>query len=82
MEEDTRLGEGLSALEYLNRFGWKATEALAIDAGTNRSYFSQIAYGHRRPSYELAQLLVEKSGNVLSLLKLLESRRPHREAKQ
>lgn len=78
MEDDTRLTEGLSALEYLNCFGWKATEAVAIEAGTNRSYFSQIAYGHRRPSYELAQLLVEKSGNVLSLVKLLESRKRHK----
>ena len=47
---------------------------VAIAAGTNRNYFSQIAHGHRRPSYELAQLLVEKSENVLSLVKLLEAR--------
>ncbi len=76
--EDPKLTEGMSALEYLNRFGWQATEALAKAAGTNRSYFSQIAYGHRRPSYELAQVLVEKSDNLLSLVKLLESKRTNR----
>ena len=62
----------LSALEFINQFGWEAATSLAESVGTNRPYFSQIAYGHRRPSYELAKSLVAASGNKLSLTKLME----------
>lgn len=48
----------MDALDFLNRHGRAVAEQVAKDAGTNFAYFSQIAYGHRRPSVDLAKRLV------------------------
>lgn len=75
----------MDALEFLKTFGKAAAEKLADDAETNYAYFSQIAYGHRRPSVELALKLVEKSGQRLSFEGLLLTKRPkksHRRGKK
>lgn len=67
--------EELGPLEFLERYGKEETERISEGAGTNYAYFSQIAYGHRRPSVELAEKLVEQSGNRLSFEKLLRAKR-------
>ncbi len=45
--------------------------ALCERVGTSPAYFTQIAYGHRRPSVGLAQQLAEASGGRLSVTALL-----------
>jgi len=78
----------MDALEFLNRHGKAVAEAVAKDAGTNFAYFSQIAYGHRRPSVDLAKRLVLSSAvyvdgasDQLDLLSLLTAL-PARERRQ
>ncbi len=56
----------MDALKFLNRHGKAIAEAVALGAGTNFAYFSQIAYGHRRPSVDLAKRLVDASASVVS----------------
>lgn len=46
---------------FLGRHGKVVATVVAENAGTNWPYFSQIAYGHRRPSVELADKLVKAS---------------------
>lgn len=64
----------MNALDYLKRYGWKKAEKVAVSAGTTPAYFRQVAYGHRRPSYELARKLVEASKNKLDVLSLLKTK--------
>lgn len=72
----------MDALEFLKTFGRAAAEKLASDAGTSYAYFNQIAYGHRRPSVELALKLVEESAQRLSFERLLLSKRPPRKSRK
>jgi hypothetical protein len=51
----------MDALSFLEKHGKEVAERVATAAGTNYAYFSQIAYGHRRPSVDLAQKLVASS---------------------
>jgi len=60
----------MDALTFLKKVGKSGAEKVARDAGSNYVYFSQIAYGHRRPSPELARRLVDASGGELSLSEL------------
>jgi transcriptional regulator with XRE-family HTH domain len=61
----------MDALTYLNLYGKEKATKVAKKAGTNYAYFSQIAYGHRRPSVELALKLVEASKQELDFVSLL-----------
>ena len=63
----------MNAKEFLSEFGTDEARAVAEKAGTNYAYFSQIAYGHRRPSVELAERLVKASGDRLDFTSLLTS---------
>lgn len=49
----------MDAHTFLEKHGKEVAERVAKKAGTNWAYFSQIAYGHRRPSPKLAQRLVD-----------------------
>lgn len=61
----------MNAKEFLEQFGREESERVAALAGTNYAYFSQLAYGHRRPSVDLAERLVTASGGRLDFTKLL-----------
>jgi hypothetical protein len=50
--------------KFLEKHGKPVAERVAKAAGTNYAYFSQIAYGHRRPSPDLALRLVKASGEL------------------
>jgi transcriptional regulator with XRE-family HTH domain len=62
----------MNARDYLKKHGWKAAEDIAIKAGTTKEYFSQLAYGHRRPSVGLAERLVIASSGKLDFVLLLK----------
>ena len=71
----------MDALSFLEKHGKTVVERVAIAAGTNYAYYSQLAYGHRRPSVDLAEKLVEASTaeipdppDRLDLLGLLQRR--------
>jgi hypothetical protein len=53
----------VDALAFMEKHGKAVTERVAKSAGTNMRYFSQIAHGHRRPSVELAERLVQASAD-------------------
>jgi hypothetical protein len=55
----------MDAKAFLERHGKEKCVRVAILAGTNWPYFSQIAYGHRRPSPDLARKLVSASAAVI-----------------
>jgi len=61
----------MNAKQFLDEFGKVEAERIAIKAGTNWAYFSQIAYGHRRPSAKLAKAMVEASGGRMDFEALL-----------
>ncbi len=60
----------MDALTFLKTAGKSEAERVAIAAGSNYVYFSQIAYGHRRASPDLARKLVKESGGQMTLAKL------------
>ena len=73
----------MDALAFLEKHGKEVATEVAEAAGTNWQYFSQIAYGHRRPSVDLAHKLVNASAEIvrrkderLDLVSLLPSRVP------
>lgn len=51
----------MDAKSFLDKHGKTVCERVAIRAGTNYAYFSQIAYRHRKPSAILARDLVAAS---------------------
>lgn len=55
----------MDAKAFLEKHGKERCERVARLAGTNWPYFSQIAYGHRRPSPDLARRLVSASAAVV-----------------
>lgn len=61
----------MNAKQFLDEYGKAEAERVAINAGTNWAYFSQIAYGHRRPSAKLAKSIVEASGGRMDFEALL-----------
>lgn len=72
----------MDALTFLERHGKPVCVAVAKRAGTKWEYFSQIAYGHRRPSVDLAHALVKASSELvqdedgrLDVLSLLRPRK-------
>jgi fibrillarin-like rRNA methylase len=71
----------MDALTFLKKHGRQTAANVAVSAGTNMAYFSQIAYGHRRASVELAHRLVAASEQLipvaedrLDLLSLLQAK--------
>jgi hypothetical protein len=61
----------MDAKTFLAEHGRLEAARVAQAAGTNYAYFSQIAYGHRRPSVDLAERLVKASGSRMSFEELL-----------
>lgn len=55
----------MDAKAFLERHGKETCKRVAKLADTNWPYFSQIAYGHRRPSPDLARRLVSASAAVV-----------------
>lgn len=51
----------MDAKTFLEKHGKEVAARVATAAGTNYAYFNQIAYGHRRPSPDLARELVTAS---------------------
>jgi hypothetical protein len=62
----------MDAKTFLETFGKEEAARVAERAGTNYAYFSQIAYGHRRPSVDLAHELVIASNKRMSFELLLQ----------
>jgi hypothetical protein len=56
----------MDALSFLEKHGKAAATRIAERAGTNWAYFSQIAYGHRRPSVDMADRLVAASAEEIA----------------
>lgn len=73
----------MNAREYLDTFGSDQAERVAIRAGSNLAYFQQLACGARRPSFELAQRLVEADDKKkLDVLALMRAKTERELAKQ
>ena len=70
----------MDAKTFLAKFGTEEATRVALAAGTNYQYFSQIAYGHRRPSVGLADRLVTASGGRLSFELLMRAKRHKHDA--
>lgn len=64
----------MDARAFIEKFGKEEAERVAIEAGTNYEYLMQIGRGTRRPSVELADRLVEKSGKRLSFVHLMRAK--------
>lgn len=62
----------MNAKQFKDLYGQERAEEVAQKAGTSLAYFLQLAYGHRRPSIELAKRLVEASDNDLDFVSLLD----------
>jgi hypothetical protein len=58
----------MEPLNFIEKHGKELAEKVAKAAGTNWAYFSQIAYGHRRPSVELAERLVAESAKEVPVV--------------
>ena len=65
----------MDAKQFLDQFGREDAQRVAESAGTSFGYFYQIALGHRRPSVELAERLVEASESRLDFVALLRSKK-------
>lgn len=71
----------MDARTYLDNHGQSGAQALvdAVNAAGGKctvGYFKQIAYGYRRPSVELAELMVEHDPHrQLELMALLKARK-------
>lgn len=64
----------MNAKQFLDAYGKEEAERVALAAKSNYAYFSQLAYGHRRPSVRLAERLVEASDDRLDFVSLLKGR--------
>lgn len=61
----------MNAKEFFDRYGKERCVEICEKVGTSYAYFNQIAYGHRRPSVNLAQRLVDASGGEMDFVSLL-----------
>lgn len=59
------LSPAMDALAFLERHGREVAERVSVQAGTTYAYFNQIAYGHRRPSPDLARELVAATVDII-----------------
>jgi DNA-directed RNA polymerase subunit F len=64
----------MDAKKYIQEFGRDKAKEVSESAGTTIEYFSQIAYGHRRPSVKLANRLVKASEEQLDFVSLLNAK--------
>lgn len=60
----------MNAREYHDTHDKAALEELCAAAGTNYAYWRQIAYGHRKPSWKMAQRLAKASKWEMTVLDL------------
>lgn len=60
----------VNAREYHDTHDKAAIEEMCAAAGTNYAYWRQIAYGHRKPSWQMAQRLAKASGGQLTVREL------------
>ena len=65
----------MDALLFMKQFGDAEAERVSREAGTTFGYFKQIAYGHRRPSPDLAEKLEEASDGQMDFRTLLSKKR-------
>ena len=65
----------MDAKTFHDTYGRERCEQVAKAAKSKLGYFLQIAYGHRRPSPDLAQRLVKASGNKLDFVALLTQKK-------
>lgn len=65
----------MTPFEYMKSRTEAEVRAICSVAKTKFSYFEQIAYGHRRPSFELAERLADASGGAMSVIELLNAKR-------
>lgn len=61
----------MNAKDFLEKYGRERASAVAVAAGTNIAYFSQIAHGHRSPSRKLAKRLEDASGGDMTFIELM-----------
>lgn len=64
----------MNTREFIDLYGAAEAERVAQKAGSNLSYFKQLASRHRRPSVKLAQRLVEASDGKLDFVSLLTAK--------
>jgi hypothetical protein len=64
----------MDALDYLKKYGRGRAEKVSVDAGTTMAYFEQLAYGFRRPSYDLAERLVKASEGEMDTPSLMQAK--------
>jgi len=60
----------VNARQYHHAHETEEIEAMCEDAGTNYAYWRQIAYGHRQPSWQMAQRLAKASGYAMTTREL------------
>ena len=65
----------MDALNFMKKFGIAEAERVSREAGTTFGYFKQIAYGHRRPSPELAEKFEKASDSQMDFRTLLSKKR-------
>jgi len=65
----------MNAHQFLKMYGAVEADRVATCAGTTLGYFKQIAYGHRRPSPELAEKLEDMSDGRMDFRVLLSKKR-------
>lgn len=63
----------MNAREFLDAHGREEAERVAVRAGTTMAYFEQLAGGHRRPSFPLAENLARESGDRMDTLSLMRA---------
>lgn len=61
----------MNAKQFLEKYGRERCAEVAAAAETNFAYFSQIAYGHRHPSRNLARRLSKASNNEMTFIELM-----------
>lgn len=65
----------MDAKTFYDKYGRERCEQVAKGANSQLGYFMQIAYGHSRPSPDLAERLVKASGNKLDFVALLTQKK-------
>lgn len=61
----------MDAMAWWRLVGTEQARAAVLSAGTSWEYFQHIAYYRKRPGPDLARKLIEASGGLLTLDKLL-----------
>jgi hypothetical protein len=72
----------MDAMTYWKKHGRERVEQLCRDVGTSYNYWKHIANKRKRPSVDLALLMVEHSGGELTFNELLLPKREMRISKE